>query len=45
MIMAGATVVTAMGGAIALALVPLVIGVLAALVAYGRSRSGHLVTA
>jgi hypothetical protein len=44
-IMAGATVVTAMGGAIAPALVPLVIGVLAALVAYGRSRSGHLVTA
>ena len=35
-IMAGATVITAMGGTIALALFPLFVGVLAASVAYGR---------
>ena len=35
-IMAGATVITAMGGAIAQALFPLAIGLLAAAVAYGR---------
>ena len=39
-IMIGATVVTVMGGAIAPAVVPLVVGALAAWVAYGRSRSG-----
>ena len=38
-IMIGATVVTVMGGTIAPALVPVVVGVLAAWVAYGRSRS------
>ena len=36
-IMAGATVITAMGGAFAPAIAPFVIGVLAASVAYGRS--------
>ena len=40
-IMIGATIVTAMGGAIALAMVPFIVGVLAAAVAYGRSRPGH----
>ena len=35
-IMAGATVITAMGGAVAPALFPLLVGVLAASVAYGR---------
>ncbi len=35
-IMIGATVVTIMGGAIATALVPFIVGVLAASVAYGR---------
>lgn len=44
-IMAGATVVTAMGGTIAPAIAPLVIGVLAASVAYGRSQSRQAVTA
>ena len=44
-IMTGATVVTVMGGAIAPALVPLVVGVLAASVAYGRSRSSQLTPA
>src|ERR1700694_5737446 len=44
-IMIGATVITAMGGAVAPALVPLVVGVLAASVAYGRSRSGQLTAA
>jgi hypothetical protein len=37
-IMTGATVITVIGGSIAPALVPLVIGLLAALVAYGRWR-------
>ena len=36
-IMAGATVITAMGGALTPAIVPFVAGVLAASVAYGRS--------
>ncbi len=44
-IMAGATVVTAMGGTIAPAIAPLVVGVLAASVAYGRSQPRHAVTA
>lgn len=35
-IMVGATVVTVMGGQVALALMPAVVGVLAAYVAYGR---------
>jgi hypothetical protein len=44
-IMAGATVVTAMGGAIAPALFPLVVGLLAATVACGRSsRAAALAT-
>lgn len=37
-IMIGATVVTAMTGDIAMALIPLVTGILCAFVAYGRSR-------
>lgn len=37
-IMVGATVITAMGGTIAPALVPLVVGLLAASVAYGRTQ-------
>ena len=40
-IMIGATVITAMGGAVAPALFPLGVGVLCAWVAYGRSRPGH----
>ena len=44
-IMIGAVVVTVMGGAIAPALVPLVVGVLAASIAYGRSRSRQLTPA
>ena len=44
-IMAGATVITMMGGAIAPALVPLIVGVLAASVAYGRTRTAQLTTA
>jgi uncharacterized membrane protein YphA (DoxX/SURF4 family) len=40
-IMIGATVITAMGGTIAPTLVPLVVGVLAASVAYGRARSAQ----
>jgi uncharacterized membrane protein YphA (DoxX/SURF4 family) len=42
MIMAGATVVTLMGGQIALALIPLAVGILAAFVAYGRWRVAPL---
>ena len=38
-IMIGATVITIMMGDLATALIPLVVGVLAAWVAYGRSRS------
>jgi hypothetical protein len=37
-IMMGATVITAMGGAVAPALVPLAVGLLSAFVVYGRSR-------
>lgn len=37
-IMIGATVVTLMTGAVAMALMPLIVGLLAALVAYGRWR-------
>lgn len=37
-IMVGATVITAMGGALAPALVPFVVGVLLSVVAYGRGR-------
>jgi len=37
-IMIGATVLTLAGGAVALALIPMVVGVLAAFVAYGRWR-------
>jgi hypothetical protein len=37
-IMIGATVLTLAGGAVALALIPLVVGALAAFVAYGRWR-------
>jgi hypothetical protein len=44
-IMAGATVITMMGGAVAPALVPLIVGVLAASVAYGRTRTAQLRTA
>jgi hypothetical protein len=40
-IMIGATVITMMGGSIAPALVPLIVGVLAASVAYGRTRSAQ----
>jgi hypothetical protein len=44
-IMIGATVITAMGGTIAPAVVPFVVGVLAASVAYGRARSARLTLA
>ena len=44
-IMAGAVVVTAMGGMIAPAVVPLVVGALAAVVAYGRAAAVRTVTA
>src|SRR2546426_12841089 len=37
-IMIGATVVTLTGGSVAMALIPLVVGLLAAFVAYGRRR-------
>jgi len=40
-IMSGATVVTVMGGPAATAVVPFVVGLLAATVAYGRSTSSH----
>lgn len=40
-IMVGATVVTAMGGSVAPALVPFIVGVLAASVAYGRTRTAQ----
>ena len=40
-IMIGATVITAMGGAMAPAVVPFIVGVLAASVAYGRARSAR----
>ena len=41
-IMIGATVVTVAGGAVALALIPLVVGLLSAFVAYGRWRLAPL---
>jgi hypothetical protein len=44
-IMIGATVITAMGGTIAPAVVPFIVGVLAASVAYGRARSARLTLA
>ena len=44
-IMIGAVVVTVMGGAVAPAVVPFIVGVLAASVAFGRARTGQLVTA
>ena len=44
-IMIGATVITAMGGTIAPAVVPFIVGVLAAAVAYGRTRSARLTLA
>src|SRR4030088_3599796 len=44
-IMAGATVITARGGSLAPAVVPLIVGVLAASVAYGRARTGALAAA
>jgi len=44
-IMAGAVVITMMGGSIAPAVVPLIVGVLAASVAYGRTRTAQLRTA
>jgi hypothetical protein len=42
-IMIGATVITAMGGTIAPAVVPFIVGVLAASVAYGRTQSARQV--
>ena len=44
-IMVGAVVVTMMGGSIAPAVVPLIVGVLASSVAYGRTRTAQLTTA
>lgn len=44
-IMAGATVITAMGGSLAPAVVPLIVGVLAASVAYGRAQTSTLAAA
>jgi hypothetical protein len=44
-IMIGATVITAMGGTIAPAVVPFIVGVLAASVAYGRTRLARLTPA
>ena len=41
-IMIGATVVTVMTGGIAMALIPLVVGIIAAFVAYGRWRLAPL---
>ena len=40
-IMVGATVITVMGGALAPAVVPFIVGVLAASVAYGRTQSAQ----
>jgi uncharacterized membrane protein YphA (DoxX/SURF4 family) len=42
-IMIGATVITAIGGGVAQSLPPVVVGLLAASVAYGRSRPGRTV--
>jgi hypothetical protein len=44
-IMIGATVITVMGGAIAPAVVPFMVGALAASVAYGRAQSARLTLA
>jgi hypothetical protein len=44
-IMIGATVITAIGGTIAPAVVPFIVGVLAASVAYGRTRLARLTPA
>jgi uncharacterized membrane protein YphA (DoxX/SURF4 family) len=44
-IMIGATVITAIGGPIATAVVPFIVGALAASVAYGRARSARLTLA
>jgi hypothetical protein len=44
-IMIGATVITAIGGTIAPAVVPFIVGVLAASVAYGRAQSAPLTLA
>ena len=44
-IMIGAVVITVMGGSVATAIVPLIVGALAASVAYGRSRPAHAVPA
>jgi hypothetical protein len=44
-IMIGATVITVMGGAIAPAVVPFIVGALAASVAYGRAQSARLTLA
>jgi hypothetical protein len=44
-IMIGAVVITIMGGAVAPAAVPFIVGLLAASVAYGRSHSSARVTA
>jgi hypothetical protein len=44
-IMIGAVVITIMGGAVAPAVVPFIVGLLAASVAYGRSYSSARVTA
>ena len=41
-IMTGATVITALGGGVAAALVPLIVGLLSGAVAYGRWRSAQL---
>jgi uncharacterized membrane protein YphA (DoxX/SURF4 family) len=43
-IMVGATVITMMGGSIAPAAVPFIVGVLAASIAYGRTRTAQLTT-
>jgi len=44
-IMIGATVITLMGGAMAPAVVPFIVGALAASVAYGRAQSARLTLA
>ena len=44
-IMVGAVVVTMMGGSVAPAIVPFIVGALAASVAYGRTRTALLTTA
>jgi uncharacterized membrane protein YphA (DoxX/SURF4 family) len=44
-IMIGAAVITVMGGSIAAAILPLIVGALAASIAYGRSRPAQAATA